>query len=70
MKNHQSTINKCLRANARYERLNDLRNIAEDNDDEKSVRKLNRQCEDAFDRYLTYLQELPKYIQNQITKSI
>lgn len=65
---HLKTVNRCLRALDRYNELNDMRNDAENNGDERTVRKLERKCEEVFDRYLNYLHELPKNQQKQIEK--
>jgi len=65
---NQTTVNRCLKALDRYNHLNDLRNVADNNGDERSVRKLDRQCEEVFDRYLNHLYELPKNQQKQIEK--
>jgi hypothetical protein len=65
---NQTTVNRCLKALDRYDHLNNLRDIADGNGDEREYSKLNKQCEEAFDRYLTYLHELPKNQQKQIEK--
>lgn len=65
---NQGKVNKCVKALNRYYSLNDLRNIADDSGNEKEVRKYDRMCEDVFDKYLTYLESLPKYEQTQIKK--
>lgn len=63
---NQTTVNRCVKALARYELLNDLRNLAEDSGNEREYRKYNRLCEQVFDRYLDYLYSLPKYQQKAI----
>jgi hypothetical protein len=65
---YQGLVNRCIKALERYDSLNDLRNIACDNDNERDVRKYDRLCEQAFDKHLTYLSELPKREQEQIEK--
>jgi hypothetical protein len=65
---NQTIVNRCLKALDRYNELNDKRNAADDNGDMREYRKLDRQCEDAFDRYLTFLWSLPKNQQNEINK--
>lgn len=62
----QSIINKCIKAMQSYEQFNSLRDIADNEGNEREYSRLCRKCEIAFDRYLTYLEELPKYIQKQI----
>ena len=65
---NQKTVNKCVKAHERYNALNDLRNAAEDSDNMKLFVKLNKQCGDAFDKYLEFLYELPKNQQQAIEK--
>lgn len=65
---NQSKVNRCVNALAKYYSLNDLRDIADNNGEEKLVNKYNRLCEIAFDKYLNYLEELPKYEQALIEK--
>lgn len=67
-KKHQSTINKCVKAINRYYALNDLRDTADNMGYDKEFKKYDRMCQNAFDKYLDYLNELPKYIQAQIEK--
>jgi hypothetical protein len=47
----------------------DLRNDGDDSGDEKLYRKLNRQCEVAFDKYLELADELPKYEKDRLENS-
>ncbi len=65
---NQTIVNRCLKALDRYNELNDKRNDADDNGDMREYRKLDKKCEDAFDRYLTFLWALPKNQQIQINK--
>jgi protein involved in sex pheromone biosynthesis len=65
---NQSKINRCVKTLERYYVLNSLRDAADDNGDKSSYNKLNRQCEDVFDKYMTQLQDLPKYEQKSIEK--
>jgi len=67
---HQSKVNKAVEWIIKYNALNDLRNLAYDMDDEKLVRQYDRKCENAFDKYLTIVMELPKRERKQIEKSI
>lgn len=66
---HQSKVNKAVEWIIKYNSLNDLRNLAYDMDDEKIVRQYDRKCENAFDKYLTIVYELPKRERYQIEKS-
>lgn len=66
---NQSKLNKVVKALTRYNELNDARGVAENNDDERLERKLNRQCESAWDKYLEYMDELPKYQQKLVENS-
>jgi hypothetical protein len=63
---NQVIVNRCVKALARYELLNDLRNAAEDSENERDYRKYNRLCEKVWDRYLNYLYSLPKNQQKAI----
>jgi len=65
---NQSKVNRCVKSLERYYFLNDLRDKSSDNEDEKGYNKYNRMCEQVFDKYLTYLEELPKYEQKSIEK--
>lgn len=57
---NQKLVNKASKLLIAYNSLNDLRNIADGNGDEKAYNKLDKQCENAFDRYLWACDELPK----------
>ena len=63
---NQSLVNKALRYNARYEELNDKRSNAYDQGDLKALSKLDRQCIEAFEKYLDVMTELPKNQQKAI----
>jgi hypothetical protein len=67
-KKNQAMINKCIKALRRYDALNSLRDIADNDGNEREVKKYNRLCENVFDKYLTYSDELPKYEQKRIEK--
>jgi len=47
-----------------------LRNIADDNGEEKLYKKLDRQCLNTFDKYLDIVNELPAREKIQIEKEI
>jgi hypothetical protein len=58
---NQSKVNKCVRALVAYNKANDERNVLENDGEEKGLNAINRKCENLFDKYLTYADELPKY---------
>lgn len=71
---NQSLVNKAVKYLMRYYELNDLRDN-EENESEVGCMsakwsKLNRQCEDVFDKYLDAMAELPKGQQQIIDKLI
>lgn len=57
---NQRLVTKASKLLIKYNELNDLRNIADGNGDEKAYNKLDRQCETAFDKYLWACDELPQ----------
>lgn len=63
---NQTLVNRAVNAHIRYNELNDLRNVAEDNEDTKAYKKYDRMCEEVFDRYLEYSYMLPKGQQQAI----
>lgn len=73
---HQSLVNKVVAWDTKYELANDQRTLAYDltefdfEDEDKTWRKWNRACESAYDKYLTYFEELPKREQLNITKTL
>ena len=66
---NQSLLNRVVKALTKYNALNNLRDNADNNGDDKLVNKLNNQCESSWNKYKELLQELPKYEQNNILKS-
>ncbi len=72
---HQTSVNKCVQWMEKYEKANDMRNMAEDNtecdylEDDKEWRKWNRQCERAYDKYLDYTYDLPKRELDKVEKA-
>tara|TARA_R110000868_G_scaffold220501_1_gene471758 strand:- start:788 stop:1021 length:234 start_codon:yes stop_codon:yes gene_type:complete len=66
---HQSKVNKAVKYLVKYNNLNNLRDNADSNGDEKEYNKLNRQCEIVFDNYLEIVYELPKRERDRIEKS-
>ena len=66
---HQSKVNRAIKYLTKYNQLNNLRDIADGNGEEKEYRKLDRQCALAFDKYLEIVMEIPMRERNQIEKS-
>ena len=66
---NQAMVNRAVNWLIKYNDLDNQRNIANSNGDEKLYNKLDRKCENAFDKYLDYMSELPKREQAQIEKS-
>jgi len=65
---NQSKVNKAVNALLRYYELNNLRDNADGEGNERAYKKYNRMCEQAFDKYLNYLTDLPKREQANIEK--
>lgn len=66
---HQSMVNRAMRHLVKYNDLNDQRDIADSNDEERLFAKLDRKCEATFDKFLDCMAELPKREQDQIESS-
>ena len=66
---HQPTVNRAVKKLIKYNELNELRNIADDNAETKLFPRLNKQCQKAFDEYQEVLYELPEREQINIEKS-
>ncbi len=69
-KKNQSNLNKAIQWGMKYNQLNDMRGRASDMGDERAYRKLDRQCETAFDKHLEYMVELPKKEQARVEKFV
>lgn len=67
-KKHQKQVNKAYKYLEKYDQNNTLRDQADDQDDQKSFKKYDRICIDAFDKYLDALAELPKREADRIEK--
>jgi hypothetical protein len=65
---NQSKVNKAVKALLRYYELNNLRDNADGEGNEKDFKKYDRMCEQAYDRYYDYLTDLPKREQANIEK--
>jgi hypothetical protein len=66
---NQAILNRTIKALVKYNNLNNQRDKADDSGDEKLYRKLNRQCEVAFDNYLELAEGLPKYEKDRLENS-
>jgi hypothetical protein len=62
---NQKAVNKAVKMLIAYNCLNDLRDKADNEGNEKEYRKLDRKCEIAFDKYQEAVCCLPK---REITK--
>ncbi len=72
---NQSKVNKAIQWMQKYEDANTKRDMICDNlecdeEDSKEYRAINRRCEQAFDKYLEAMEELPKGQQKAIEKAI
>ncbi len=70
---NQSRVNKAIDWMRKYEEANTKRDLISDNlecddEDSKEWRAINRRCEQAFDKYLDVMYELPKGQQKAIDK--
>jgi hypothetical protein len=66
---HQVKVNKAITWLTKYNMLNNQRDHAHDNDNEILYKKYDKLCQNAFDKYLTIVDELPKRERAQIEKS-
>ena len=59
---NQSTVNKAIQWLTKHNAFNDQRDTIENNDGEESTawRRINKKCEDSFDKYQDYCYDLPK----------
>ena len=67
---NQSKVNRALVWSEKYDNLSTLRDIAEDNDNERLVNSCNNKCQNAWDKFETIVDELPKGQQKAIFKHI
>jgi hypothetical protein len=68
-KKHQKQVNKAVKCLIAYNNLNDLRNLAYDDCNEKLTEKLDNKCAIAWDKYYDAKFDLPKREVDQIEKS-
>jgi putative IMPACT (imprinted ancient) family translation regulator len=69
-KKHQKQVNKAVKCLIAYNALNDLRNLAYDQCDDKLTERFDRKCEAAWDKYYDAIYDLPKRELDKIEKSI
>lgn len=66
---NQSIVNKCIKYLTKYNSLNDLRDQADNDGNEKLYNQLEKKCQTAFDQYLDLFYQLPKNQQKAIENS-
>ena len=66
---NQKKVNRAIKWLLVHNNLNNLRDIYEGEGNEKEYNKVNRKCENTFDKFLEAMEELPKYEQKNIYKS-
>lgn len=69
IKKNQSALNKAIQWLEKYNIANDRRDDADVDGNIKIYNKYDRVCEKAFDKYLDWCNELPKYEISRIEKS-
>jgi hypothetical protein len=71
---NQTLVNKAVKWLVKHNEYNTKRDLISDNldceeYDSKEWRQINRKCETSFDKYLEYIDELPKREVKNIEKS-
>ena len=66
---NQKKVNRAIKWLLAHNNLNNLRDIYEGEGNEKEYNKVNRKCENTFDKFLEAMEELPKYEQKNIYNS-
>jgi hypothetical protein len=69
-KKNQTNVNKAVYWGFRYNELNDLRDDADGQGDDKLYKKYDRMASDAFNKHLDYMSELPKREQVRVEKLV
>jgi hypothetical protein len=59
-KKNQKAVNKAVKCLIAYNQLNDLRNLADDDCNQKLIEKLDNKCSNAWDKYNDAIYDLPK----------
>jgi hypothetical protein len=67
-KRNQSALNKAIKFGMQYFQLSDARDRAYDNENARLGRSLDKYAENAFDKYQTNLEMLPKAEQKKVEK--
>ena len=72
-KKHQATVNRAIQWLTKHNDYNDQRDAIENEQDTSwsytpQWNRINKKCEDSYDKYLTYFDELPSREQAQINK--
>jgi len=73
-KANQSNLNKAIAWLVKYNAFNAKRDVIYDNleceeYESKELRRINKKCEDSFDKYECYCDELPAYEVARIEKT-
>ena len=66
---NKTTVKRAISWLTKYNQLDNMRNEAEANGDEKRYNQLDKQCQNAFDKFLEFMEELPKNQQQIIYNS-
>ena len=67
---NQSNVNKAVYWGQRYNILNDLRDDADGQGNDKLYKMYDRMASDAFNKHLDYMSELPKREQAKVEKFV
>ena len=67
-KKNQKNMDKAIYYDHLYDGLNDERDRADNDGNERLKRQLDRKCEVAYDKYLDYLHQLPMGEQKRVEK--
>ena len=66
---NQGLVNKACKWLVKHNNYNRLRDIADGSGDLKAYNKYDQKCQDSFNKFLEYLEDLPKGQQKAIEKS-
>ena len=66
---NQALVNKAISWLTKHNEYNDKRTLAYDNDNIVAAVQLDKKCEQSYDKFLEYMEELPKNQQELIYKS-
>ena len=67
---NQNNVNKAVYWGQKYNVLNDLRDDADGQGNDKLYKKYDRMASDAFNKHLEYMSELPKREQAKVEKFV